>query len=99
SGGENGAAALPASLAAENGRMGLVVVFLLSAVLAFGGLIYRVTVMVWGTPQQDIVRGEAWTAGHVPMVLLIAALVGFGSTLPPPLRELLGRATNLLLLR
>ncbi len=98
-GGENGAVALSASSAAENGRMGLVAVFLLSAVLAFGGLIYRVTVMVWGTPQQDIVRGEAWTAGHVPMVLLIAALIGFGFVLPPPLRELLGRATNLLLLR
>lgn len=97
--GENGAAAFAASFSGENGRMGLVTVFLLSAVLAFGGLIYRVTTMVWGTPQQDIIRGEAWTAGHVPMVLLIAALVGFSVVLPPPLRELLGRATNVLLLR
>ncbi|HEX5645669.1 MAG TPA: hydrogenase 4 subunit F [Nitrospira sp.] len=79
-------------------RVGLVGIFLLSAILAFGGLIYRMTGMVWGTPPDGVVRGEIWTLGHVPIILLAVALVGFAFFLPQPIRQLLDQATRVLLL-
>jgi hydrogenase-4 component F len=79
-------------------RVGLAAIFLLSAVLAFGGLIYRMSGMVWGTPPEGIVRGEAWTLGHLPIILLAAALVGFGMFPPQPIQQLLEQATSILLL-
>jgi len=79
-------------------HVGLVAVFLLSAVLAFGGLIYRMTGMVWGAPPEGIVRGEAWTLGRLPIILLAVALVGFGLFLPQLIQQLLEQATSILLL-
>ncbi|HXX74567.1 MAG TPA: proton-conducting transporter membrane subunit [Nitrospiraceae bacterium] len=79
-------------------RLGLAGVFLLSAILAFGGVLYRTTGMVWGTPPEGIIRGEIWTLGHLPIVLLTAALVGFSLFLPQPMQQLLEQATRLLLI-
>ena len=79
-------------------RVGLASFFLLSAVLAFGGLIYRMTGMVWGTPPDGIVRGETWTLGHLPIILLTIALVGLGFFLPQPIQQLLEQATGILLI-
>ena len=86
------------SLSDQFSRVGLAAIFLLSAVLAFGGLIYRTTGMVWGTPPEGVVRGEIWTLGHLPIILLALALVGFVFFLPPPIQQLLEQATSILLL-
>jgi hydrogenase-4 component F len=77
--------------------LGLTGLFLLCAVLAFGGLLYRITGMVWGIPPEGIVLGEGWTLGHLPIIILAAALVGFGFFLPQPIRQLLEQATQILL--
>lgn len=74
-------------------------VFLLSVVLAFGGLMYRMTGMVWGTPPEGILRGEHWTLGHLPTILLAGALVIFSFFLPPPIQQLLEQATTLLVIQ
>jgi hydrogenase-4 component F len=78
--------------------LGLTGLFLLCAVLAFSGLLYRITGMVWGTPPEEVVRGETWTLGHLPIIVLAAALVGFGFFLPQPIRQLLEQATQILLI-
>jgi len=78
-------------------RLGLATVFLLCAALAFGGLLYRMTGMVWGSPPQAIQRGEPWTLGHLPIILLAAALAGFSFFLPGPIQQLLEQATRILL--
>jgi hydrogenase-4 component F len=86
------------ALSDQFSRLGLTGLFLLCAVLAFSGLLYRITGMVWGTPPEGIVRGERWTLGHLPIIVLAAALVGFGFFLPQSLRQLLEQATKILLL-
>jgi hydrogenase-4 component F len=86
------------TLSDQFSRVGLAAVFLLSAVLAFGGLIYRMTGMVWGTPPEGLIRGETWTLGHLSIILLAVALVGFGCFLPQPIQRLLEQATRILLL-
>ena len=86
------------TLSDQFSRIGLAGIFLLAAVLAFGGLIYRMTGMVWGTPPDGVVRGEIWTLGHVPIILLAVALVGFTFFPPQPIRQLLNQATSVLLL-
>ena len=68
------------ALSDQFSRLGLTGLFLLFAVLAFGGLLYRISGMVWGTPPEGIARGETWTLGHLPIIVLAAALVGFGSS-------------------
>ena len=80
-------------------RIALASVFLISAVLSFGGLLYRITGMVWGTPPEGIVRGEIWTLGHLPIIFLAGALVGFGFFLPQPIQELLEQATRILMVQ
>ena len=43
--------------------------------LPFAGLLYHITSMVkYGAPQKEIVQGEAWTLGHLPIIVLAAAL-------------------------
>ncbi|MFO0776488.1 MAG: proton-conducting transporter membrane subunit [Nitrospira sp.] len=81
------------------GRVALASVFLVSAVLSFGGLLYRITGMVWGTPPEGLVRGEIWALGHLPIILLTGALVGFSIFLPPPIRLLLEQATRILVIQ
>ncbi|NGZ96990.1 MAG: hydrogenase [Nitrospira sp. WS110] len=86
------------ALSEQLSRLGFAAVFLLFAVLAFSGLIYRMTGMVWGAPPEGVIRGEAWTIGHLPIMLLAVALVGFGFLLPQPIQDLLEQATSLLLI-
>ncbi len=87
------------TLSDQFGRIALASVFLVSAVLSFGGLLYRMTGMVWGTPPEGIVRGEVWTLGHLPIILLAGALVGFSLFLPQPIQQLLERAAAILVIQ
>ncbi len=80
-------------------RLALTAVFLMSVALAFGGLIYRITGMVWGTPTEGVLRQETWSLGHLPVILLAGALVVFSVFLPPPIRQLLERATTILVIQ
>jgi hydrogenase-4 component F len=77
----------------------LVSVFLVAAVLSFGGLLYRMTGMVWGTPPEGILRGETWALGHLPIILLTGALVGLSLFLPQPIQQLLEEATTILVIQ
>lgn len=76
-----------------------IVVLLFCSLVAFGGLLYRITSMVWGVAPADIVSGEQWSVGHVPIILLGAVLVGFCWALPPPLQQLFEAASTLLVNR
>ena len=73
-----------------------VVLLLLCSVVAFGGLLYRITGMVWGSAPKDIVHGERWSAGHIPIILLGGALVGFCLALPDFMRQMFEAASALL---
>jgi hydrogenase-4 component F len=79
--------------------LGTVTTFMICAVIAFGGFMYRIGFMVWGDPPQHQAQGERWTLGHLPLLALIAALVGFGLSLPQPLKLLLDQAVNVVLVR
>jgi hydrogenase-4 component F len=83
----------------EASSLSVVVVFLLFAVVLFGGFTYRLAAMVWGTPPDGVKRGEGWDIGHVPLIVASLALVGLGITLPDPIRTLLDRAVGVLLVR
>ncbi|UVT18636.1 MAG: hydrogenase 4 subunit F [Nitrospira sp.] len=80
----------------NQGARFLVVILLLGSLIAFAGLLYRITGMAWGIAPKDIVPGEQWSVGHVPIILLGAVLVGFCWALPPPLRQLFEAASTLL---
>jgi hydrogenase-4 component F len=73
-----------------------VVLLLLCSVVAFGGLLYRITGMVWGSAPKDIVQGERWSTGHIPIILLGGALVGFCLALPDFMRQMFEAASALL---
>jgi hydrogenase-4 component F len=73
-----------------------VVLLLLCGVVAFAGLLYRITGMVWGSAPKDIVHGEHWSVGHIPIVLLGTMLVGFGLALPDFMRQLFEAASALM---
>jgi hydrogenase-4 component F len=75
------------------------VVLLFCSLVAFGGLLYRITGMVWGVAPKDVVTGEQWSVGHVPIILLGAVLVGFCWALPLPLQQLFETASTLLVKR
>lgn len=49
--------------------LAIVTVFLLFAVVLFGGFTYRLTSMVWGTPPEGVRAGERWDVGHVPLIV------------------------------
>jgi hydrogenase-4 component F len=87
------------TLSDQFSRIALVSIFLVSAVLSFGGLLYRLTGMVWGTPPEGIVRGEGWTLGHLPIILLAGALIGFSLFLPQPIQRLLEQAATILVIQ
>src|SRR5918993_4543739 len=80
----------------QPGRRFPVVLLLLCGVVAFAGLLYRITGMVWGSPPKDIVHGEHWSVGHIPIVLLGTMLVGFGLALPDFMRQLFETASALM---
>jgi hydrogenase-4 component F len=94
----NSSGMMTLALSDQFSRLSLTGLFLLCAVLAFSGLLYRITGMVWGTPPEGIVLGETWTLGHLPIIVLAAALAGLGFFLPESLRQLLEQATQILLL-
>lgn len=86
-------------LSDELRSLGIVTVFLVFAVVLFGGFFYRIGAMVWGAAPAHVRRGEAWDLGHVPMIATAAALVGFSLALPEPIRMLLTRAVTVLTVR
>jgi len=69
---------------------------LLCSVVAFAGFLYRITGMVWGPAPMDIVHGEQWSVGHIPIMLLGIVLVAFSLALPASLRQLFEAASTLL---
>ncbi|HNP31207.1 MAG TPA: hypothetical protein PKK23_19330, partial [Nitrospirales bacterium] len=66
-------------------------------VALFGGFIYRLTGMVWGTPPTGIKQGEAWHIGQLPLAFSVFALVWMGFYLPPQVETLLQRATDVVI--
>jgi hydrogenase-4 component F len=74
-------------------------IFLVFAVVLFGGFTYRLTTMIWGTPPDGVQRGEGWEVGHLPLIVTGLALVGLGVMLPEPIKSLLDRAVGVLLVR
>jgi hydrogenase-4 component F len=83
----------------EMRSLGIVTLFLFFGVVLFGGFMSRIGAMVWGTPPPGIVQGEPWTVGHVPMMAIVVALLGLGFVLPEPVRILLTRAVNVIVMR
>ena len=77
--------------------LGTVALFMVFALIAFGGFIYRIGTMVWGAPPHGHTTTEPWALGHVPLMIMIVALVGFGFVLPEPLKLLLNQAVNVVL--
>jgi hydrogenase-4 component F len=75
----------------------MVTLFLVFAVVVFGGFTYRLVGMVWGAPPDQIVRGERWDIGHVPLVVTALALAGLGMTMPDQMRAMLDQATRVVL--
>ena len=71
--------------------------FLLFAVALFGGFIYRVVLMVWGTAPRDVQSGERWTVSHIPLAVTALALVGLGWAIPEPVKGLMDQAVIVLL--
>ena len=90
---------LTVTIADETRSLGLVAVFLLFGVVLFGGFVYRVTAMVWGTPPDHVTHGEGWDMGHVPLIVMALVLVALGVALPEGLKTLLDQATRVLLVR
>ncbi len=74
--------------------LGIVALFLMFALVLFGGFAYRISAMVWGVPPEHTSKGERWTLGHVPLIAMIAALIGLGLMLPEPLQFLLNQAAE-----
>ncbi|MCC2640698.1 MAG: hyfF [Nitrospira sp.] len=87
------------SISDEMRSLGIVALFLLFGVVLLGGFMYRIGAMVWGTPPAGIAQGEPWAVGHVPMMVMIAALIVLGFGLPEPIHTLLIRAVNVVLVR
>ncbi|MBI4401083.1 MAG: hydrogenase 4 subunit F [Nitrospirae bacterium] len=90
---------LTITISHEVRSLGIVTAFLLFAVVLFGGLTYRISAMVWGTPPEGVQRGEGWDWGHVPLIVTSLALAGLGLALPEQVRTLLDRAASVLLTR
>jgi hydrogenase-4 component F len=86
-------------IADEVRNLVLVTGFLVTAVVVFGGLTYRVAGMVWGDPPEEVHRGEKLGLSHLPFALSIGALVVLGVTIPWPLRELMGMAVAIITVR
>lgn len=75
----------------------MAMLFLLFAVVLFGGFMYRLVAMVWGGAPDGVTRGEGWEIGHVSLLLTMAALVGLGVAMPDPMKGLVDRAVSVLL--
>lgn len=79
--------------------LSILAVFLVFAVVLFGGFTYRLAAMTWGTPPDHVKRGEGWDLGHVPLIVTALMLVALGVALPEGLKALLDQATSVLLAR
>jgi hydrogenase-4 component F len=77
--------------------LGIIMMIVLLAVALFGGFIYRLTGMVWGTPPAGVRQGEAWHIGQLPLAVSAFALVWMGFHLPAPVETLLQRATDVVM--
>jgi len=86
-------------IADEVRALAIVTLFLLFAVVLFGGFTYRVVSMVWGTAPDGVKHGEEWDIGHVAMIATVLALVGLGVALPDPMRALMDLAVAILTVR
>lgn len=91
-----GSSGLPSEWTRQGARFP-VVILLLCSLVAFAGFLYRITSMVWGSASKDIVWGERWSVGHLPIILLGAVLTAFCWVLPPQLRQLFESASALLI--
>lgn len=87
---------LSITVADEVRSLGIIMGFLIFAVVLFGGFTYRLGTMVWGTPPEGVKRGEKWDLGHLPLIVATVALIVLGIALPPPLRSLLHQAVTVL---
>jgi hydrogenase-4 component F len=83
----------------EMRSLGIVTLFLFFGVVLFGGFMYRIGTMVWGTPPEGLIQGEPWTIGHVSLVTMILALLGLGLIIPEFIRTLLVNAANVIVVR
>lgn len=72
------------------------IILLFCSLVAFAGLLVRITGMVWGEAPKDMPQGEQWSVGHVPIILLGLVLLAFCWILPTPLRQLLDTASSML---
>lgn len=90
---------LTVMLSDELRSLGMVTVLLVFAAVLFGGFFWRIGAMVWGTPPEQVRRGEAWDLGHLPMIATALALVAFSLTLPEPILMLLNGAVTVLTVR
>lgn len=77
----------------------LITVFLVIAVVVFGGLTYRVAGMVWGNPPPEVPLGERLGLSHLPFALSIVPLVVLGVTIPWPLTDLMDMAIAIITVR
>lgn len=93
-----GSSGLPSEWAQPGTRFP-VVILLLCSVVAFAGFLFRITGMVWGAAPKDLVHGERWSVGHIPIILLGTMLVGFCLALPASLRQFFEMASTLLVTR
>lgn len=80
-------------------NMGLVAVFLVTAVIVFGGFMYRVLGMVWGDAPDGVWKKEPWSLAHVPLVVSVGTLVGLGFLIPGSVEDLMAEAVMILMVR
>jgi hydrogenase-4 component F len=90
---------LTITIADEVRNLVVVTVFVVIAVVVFGGFVYRVASMVWGDPPEGVARGEKLGLCHISFALSIAPLVVLGITIPWPLRDLMSMAVAIMTVR
>ena len=79
-----------------SGRYVTVAVFLVMVVVIFAGLIHHVGLMAFGKPDKSAVGGREARLPLLGMVLLAAAMVLLGVTMPGSLERVLARATEII---
>ena len=70
-------------------------IYLLLLIIIFPALLWHVGGMIFGTPAEDVPRGEVSRLNIWVMVVLAAGLLVLGLVIPGPLAVLLERATSL----
>lgn len=90
---------LTLTVADEVRNLGLVLSFLIIALIAFGGLMYRVMQMTWGDPPDSLRSVETWRVGQISLILNMGALVVLGIMMPEFLKKLLDTAVATITVR